>query len=247
MKIVLLGTNGWYDNKAGNTISILIDASDRYVILDAGNGIHKLSRYMSEDKPAYLFLSHFHLDHIEGLHTLMRLSFPRGLKVFGQEGTREALDGVMRKPYSIPLKDMPFDVQVYELPAERSAVPFLSDVRHLIHASPCIGFRFEIDGRTIAYCTDTGLCENLFELGRNADLMITECSAVSGQRRDSWPHLAPEDAVTVATRTGAKQIVLVHFNASLYPTVESRRAVQQEVSRSAACIKAGFDDMIIEL
>lgn len=247
MKVIFLGTNGWYDNETGNTVCVLIDAPEGYVILDAGNGIHKLDRYMTEDKPAYLFLSHFHLDHIVGLHTIVRLSFPRGLRIFGQEGTRKILRDILRQPYTVPIDDMPFDVSLGELPGDRAAVPFLEDFRPLVHASPCLGYRFRLGGRTIAYCTDTGLCDNLIQLGKGADLLITECSALSGQRRDSWPHLAPEDAVTVARESGAKKVVLVHFNAALYPTAESRRQVQAFVNREADNISVGYDGLVIEL
>lgn len=247
MRVTFLGTNGWYDNQAGNTVCTVVECRDRYVVLDAGNGIHKLDRFLADPRPVDLFLSHFHLDHIEGLHTIVRLDLSRGLRIFGQPGTREALEAILRQPYTVPLDSMPFPVSIHELPAERALVPYLEDALPLVHASECWGFRFEIEGRTIAYCTDTGLCDNLIKLGRGADLLITECSALSGQRRDAWPHLAPEDTVIVANETGARQVVLVHFNASLYPTKESRREVQRMVSAASKNITVAFDDMALEL
>jgi len=247
VKVTFLGTNGWYDNRAGNTICTLIDSSEGYIVLDAGNGIHKLDRYITKDKPAYLFLSHFHLDHIEGLHTLVRLNFPEGLRVFGQIGTKKALLDILRQPYTVPVGDLPFNVVITELPEGRGRAPFLEDFRPLVHAAPCLGFRFRLGGRTVAYCTDTGLCDGLFELGKDADLLITECSAISGQRRGSWPHLSPDDVVVVARETGAKKVMLVHFNASLYPTVESRMEVQARVSRLSDNITVAFDDTVLEL
>lgn len=246
LRVNFLGTNGWYDNPAGNTICTLIECRDRYLVLDAGNGIHRLDRFLSNPEPVDLFLSHFHLDHIEGLHTLVRLDLSRGLRIFGQAGAREILGNILRQPYSVPLSDMP-TVKIYELPADRGLVPYLRDFRPLVHASPCIGFRFEIEGKTIAYCTDTGMCDNLVELGREADLLIIECSALSSQRRSSWPHLAPDDAVTIAAQTRAKQVALVHFNASLFPTKESREAVQRDVSRQADNILVTCDGMALEL
>jgi ribonuclease BN (tRNA processing enzyme) len=202
---------------------------------------------LANPKPADLFLSHFHLDHIEGLHTLVRLNFSAGLRIFGQTGAREALGNILRHPYTVPLSGMPFRAGVFELPAEHALVPYLTDARPLVHADPCLGFRFELEGRTIAYCTDTGMCSNLIALGRGADLLIAECSSLSGQRRDSWPHLTPEDAVTIAKETGAKRVALVHFNASLYPTLESRKAVQETVAYEADNIIVAFDDMALEL
>jgi ribonuclease BN (tRNA processing enzyme) len=206
-----------------------------------------MDRVLADPKPADLFLSHFHLDHIEGLHTIVRLNFAGGLRIFGQTGARAVLDNILRHPYTVPLAGMPFRAGVFELPAEHALAPYLTDARPLVHADPCLGFRFAIEGHTIAYCTDTGMCSNLIELGRGADLLITECSSLTGQRRGSWPHLTPEDAVTIAKETGAKRVVLVHFNAALYPTVESRKAVQEKVAREADNIVVAFDDMALEL
>jgi ribonuclease BN (tRNA processing enzyme) len=90
LKVLFLGTNGWYDTQTGNTICILIRTLDYEIILDAGNSLYKLERYINEGnrKPAYLFLSHFHLDHIIGLHTLIKLNFRHGLNICGPAGTR---------------------------------------------------------------------------------------------------------------------------------------------------------------
>jgi hypothetical protein len=51
VKIIFLGTNGWYDSETGNSICTLIDTQDHYIILDAGNGIYKADRYIKKDKP----------------------------------------------------------------------------------------------------------------------------------------------------------------------------------------------------
>jgi ribonuclease BN (tRNA processing enzyme) len=67
-----LGTSGWFDSPAGNTLSILLDAQPCPVVLDAGFGIAKLDRYLAEGSSATLLLSHFHLDHVAGLHVLAK-------------------------------------------------------------------------------------------------------------------------------------------------------------------------------
>jgi len=72
----------------GNTICTLIEADGRHVALDAGNGIHKLGRFAS-GASVDLFLSHYHFDHIEGLHTIVKLPL-KGLRIFGMEGTEKA-------------------------------------------------------------------------------------------------------------------------------------------------------------
>ncbi len=107
MKVTFLGTNGWYDSVTGNTVSVLVQSEDYDIILDAGNGIAKADRYITQDRPVYLFLSHMHIDHIAGLHTLCKYRFRKGLKVFTQEGTRGILEAFVAEPYTVPFKGTP--------------------------------------------------------------------------------------------------------------------------------------------
>lgn len=242
MKVRFLGTNGWFDSASGNTVCTLIEAEGRYVVLDAGNGIHKLGRYAS-GASVDLFLSHYHFDHIEGLHTIVKLPL-KSLRIFGMEGAENTLRAIIRRPYTVPLGEGPFPAEVCELPRDRAKAPYLEDFRPLIHSDPCMGYRFRLDGRVIAYCTDTGLCDNLITLGRDADLLITECSELSGRHSDGWPHLNPEDAVEAAKKAGAKRLVLTHFNAHLYDTLEARKNVQ---GRMDGALTVAFDDMTLEI
>lgn len=48
MRIIFLGTNGWYDTQTGNTICILMESNDYYFILDAGNGLYKADAAMED-------------------------------------------------------------------------------------------------------------------------------------------------------------------------------------------------------
>lgn len=241
MKVRFLGTNGWFDSETGNTICTLIEAAGRHVVLDAGNGIHKLGRF-APGASVDLFLSHYHFDHIEGLHTIVKLPL-KSLRIFGMEGTEKALRAIIKKPYTVPLGEGPFPVDVYELPRDRAKAPYLEDFQLLTHSDPCMGYRFKLDGLTVAYCTDTGLCDNLIRLGRGADLLITECSELPGRHSDLWPHLNPEDAVTAGRMSGAKRLALTHFNAHLYDTLEAR----EKIGRPHDGLIAAYDGLELEL
>jgi len=246
MKVRFLGTNGWFDSNTGNTICTLLEASDRYVVLDAGNGIYKLDRYIHDEKPVYLFLSHFHFDHIEGLHTIVKFRI-RELNIFSMEGAEPILKAIIRKPYTVPLGEGPFPVVVHELPRDREKATFLEDFEYLVHSDPCLGFRFKLDGRSIAYCTDTGICDHLIKLGKGADLLITECSELSGRHSALWPHLIPEDALEAAKKAGAKRLALTHFNAHLYDTLEARKDIEERFAGKCDGLVVAYDDMAIDL
>lgn len=228
MKVVFLGTNGWYDSDTGNTICTLIETEDHYIILDAGNGMHKACDYMPETKPVHLFLSHFHLDHLAGLHILAKFSHDMGMEIFGQPGTKEALKGILRHPYTLPLDELSYKTQVHELSSGRHKVPYVVECRPLVHADPCYGYRFEVDGKVLTYCTDTGYCENAVKLARGADLLITECSLRKGQSNPAWPHLNPEDAARLADRAKAKKLALTHFDADAYRSKDEREKIKKD-------------------
>lgn len=243
MKVIFLGTNGWYDTKTGNTTCILIETDDYFIILDAGNGIYKIDQYIRSKKPIHLFLSHFHLDHIVGLHILNKFNFSQGMYIYVQVGTKDILNTIINEPYTIPFDKLPFKVEVYELSEGLRNIPFLVEYKYLFHSSRCLGYRFELDGKILTYIPDTGICENAIELAENADLLIAECSFKMGQRNAEWQHLNPEDAVQIAKEANAKKLALVHFDASIYRSIEERIEVQEKMKKEFENLIVTFDNM----
>lgn len=247
MEITFLGTNGWYDTGTGNTPSVLIQSRDHDIILDAGYGIAKADRYLSGDRPVHLFLSHFHIDHIAGLHTLAKFRFREGLFIYGQPGTTEVLNSIVRLPFTVPLDRLPYPARIIELEEGNHTVPFPVESRYLVHPVPCFGYRFQLEGKTIAFCTDTGYCEHAVHLGRNADLLITECAFRSGQEISDWPHLRPEDTIRIAREAGAKRLALMHFDAGLYPTLADRREIADRFQEEFPGLMVAEDGMQIRI
>lgn len=247
MKAIFLGTNGWYDTGTGNTVCTLIETDEYSIILDAGNGIFKLDQYIEGKKPVYLFISHFHLDHIIGLHILNKFNFRHGMSIYGQEGTKVILDKLINTPFTVPLSKLPFKVEVHELLEGVHNIPFSVECRFLLHSSKCIGYRFHVDGKIIAYCPDTGICENAIELAKNADLLIAECSFKSGQSNPEWPHLNPEDAAGIAKEAGSKKLILLHFDANIYRTFEERKEAEVQARKIFHNTFAALDNNQIQI
>lgn len=247
MKIVFLGTNGWYSTGTGNTPCVLVETRDYYIVFDAGDGIYKLDKYITSGKPIYLFLSHFHLEHIIGVHILAKFKFQQKMFICGQPGTKKVLDYLVQHPFTVPLKSLPFEAEVIELTEGRHEVPFPVTCRFLWHADPCFGYRVELDGKVVAYCTDTGICDNSVALAKGADVLIHECSYKSGQVDKQWPHTVPEDAAQVAGRAGAKQLILFHFDAEVYTTLEERKEAAARARKTFGNTVAAVDGMELEV
>ncbi len=249
MKITFLGTNGWFDTKTGNTICTLIETKDYFIVLDAGNGFYKLDRYIKSDKPIYLFLSHFHLDHIIGLHCKNKFNFKQGISIYGQKGTKDILNKIINQPFTVPFKHewMSFDIEVYDLSEQKNNLPFLVDFKPLSHWSPCLGFRFKLEEKIISYCIDTAPCENLIELSQNADLLITECSFRIGEHYKNMPHLNPETAAKIGQKAKVKKLALTHFDAYRYQTLEERKEAEECAKNIFENTFVATDNMKIEI
>lgn len=223
MQITFLGTNGWYDSNMGNTLSVLIASKQFNIILDAGSGLAKADKFIDQNKQTFIFISHFHLDHIVGLHTLAKFRFAHPLIFLIGEGLTNTLKGLVAEPFTCPLDQLPFTTEILELPKQQKLLPFLAKALDLIHPDSTIGIRLTLEHKTITFCPDTGYCPNCVELGKNADLLITECAFKSGQISQTWPHLNPEIAAKIAQESKAKKLILTHFDASRYLTIKDRK------------------------
>ena len=244
MEIFFLGTNGWYDTHAtGNAICTLIKTKEYDIVLDAGNGIHKLDQYCDGSKPVFILLSHFHIDHIAGLHILVKFKRFKHVTIAAGAGARRILRTFINKPFTVPLKTLPYPVKILELPAELVKLPFKVSTLPLEHADPVLGFRLELEGKIITYCTDTGFCRNAIKLARNADLLMTECSHRPGETNPGWPHFNPETSARLALESGAKRLVMTHLSADRYPTLRARAAgvaVARKIFKRTIAAKDGM-------
>lgn len=237
MEVIFLGTNGWYDTSSGSTICTLVMTNEFNIILDAGNGIHKLDKFIKNSNPIYLFLSHFHLDHVSGLHILNKFNFDQGIHIYGRKGISKVLNKLINEPFTVPFLNLPYRVDIHEVSLGLNNEPILFECLELLHPFGCLGFRFSIDDKVLTYCSDTGICDNAIKLANNADLLITECSLRLGETDPKWPHLNPEAAVDIAEKSKAKRLALTHFDASRYITINDRMEI--------AGIKTRFGHIII--
>lgn len=142
-----------------------------------------------------IFISHFHGDHIGGLPFFILdsnyvLKRKEPLTVVGPPSLKSRYGEIMESAFP-GTKDMDwsFPVRLEELRiGERSAAGHLHvTAYHVLHddrAGPCLGFRFEAEGKVIAFSGDTQWTEALIDIGRDADLFICEAymrdKAVSG-------------------------------------------------------------------
>jgi ribonuclease BN (tRNA processing enzyme) len=254
VKIIFLGTNGWYSSPTGDTPCILIDAIDQYVIFDAGNGIYKLDKYIKENKPISLFISHFHIDHVSGLHTLAKFDFKQGIDVYVGAGRSKDFKTLVNPPFTIGYVPKPenigtlkTEIRLNELPAEGRLIPYKASAIKQHHAYIDHGYKIELEGKTISYTGDCGFTDQARKLAKNADILICECSNKKTEDPDIWGHLDPTQAAKLADECGAKQLILTHFTANLYTTLADRKRAEEEAKKIFPQTTAALDGMEFNL
>ena len=246
MKIIFLGTNGWYDTRTGNTVSVLVDTVDACVIFDAGFGFYKAKDYIDPGKPVLLFISHLHLDHIIGLHTLPIFKLPQGIDIYAPKNIIGPLRAFLRRPFTTPPLLLPTRLRFHEIRG-KERFPFQFELAPLRHSVPCYGYRFTAEGAAIAYCTDTGVCADLKRLASGADLLLAECAMSPDEKGPGFFHMRPQDAARVAKEAGAKRLALFHFDPGKYPTFQKRREAEDAAKKIFADTISAKDGTVIYL
>lgn len=254
MKVVFLGTNGWYTTETGNTPCVLIDSEKNYVVFDAGNGFYKLDKHITEDKPISLFVSHFHIDHVSGFHSFPKFNFSQGIDVYLPKGRKKDFDTLVNPPFTIGyqyseanINNLKTKVRVHELDVGKHSIGFDLEIIKLDHAYIGHGYRVQLEEKTIAYSGDTGIGENSQKFAQNADLLIHECSKIVSDPGDKWGHTDPVQTATLAKEASVKQLVLNHFQADLYTTLEKRKEAEAKARAIFPSTIAATDDLVIEL
>jgi ribonuclease BN (tRNA processing enzyme) len=230
MKLIFLGTSGWFDTPLGNTLSVLLDTPAAYIVFDAGGGFYKLDSYIKSNKPVIVLLSHFHLDHIIGLHALAKFNFKQGIKFFGPPGIKKLFNQVINYPYSMPANKLKTKITINEF-SNNLKLPVDVKYRQLRHIGVCYGYRVSVNNQSVVFCTDTGPCGNLNCLAKGADILITESSLPAGKIDNHWPHLNPQQAALIAKQSKVKKLFLVHFDSGIYLTRNDRMIAQQSARK----------------
>jgi ribonuclease BN (tRNA processing enzyme) len=216
VKLTVLGCAGSYPNAASACSSYLLEAEGFALLVDCGTG--SLGRLQARG-PIFgvdaVVLSHLHADHCVDMASwaIARRYHPEGqpppLPVHAPKGAPERIASL----YGAVDDDHLHDVYTYSVlePGKRAIGPFTVTAARVAHPVPCYGLRISAGGRTLAYSADTGRTEALVDLAQDADLFLCEASFVSTSPHPEGVHLTGAEAGDVATRAGAKRLLLTHL------------------------------------
>ena len=219
MRVTVIGCAGSYPGPDSAASCYLLEAEHEgrtwRLLLDLGSGaLGTLQQFLDPVELDGIVLSHLHADHcldLCGLYVL-RKYHPTGpqprIPVWGPVDTARR----MAKAYDLdedPGMNVEFDFRVH--PDQHVFGPFTICAQRVAHPVTAYALRIESGGRVLAYSGDTGMCAELVETARDADLFLCEASFVEGRDNPPDLHLTGAEAGRAATASGARKLVLTHI------------------------------------
>jgi phosphoribosyl 1,2-cyclic phosphodiesterase len=217
----------------GNTSCVEVSLGDESVLVfDAGTGIRGLGFELLERgvRRIHLFLTHLHLDHLEGLRFFAPMWDERvTLDIWGPPSTVLSLQERIARSFSPPLfpidlREVPAQVAFHDLPRERWTIEGWSlSAALVVHPGPTVGFRIEADGATLAYLPDhepalTGISGRSADwisgasIANDVDMLLHDAQYFEDEYEGcvGWGHSSVADAVAFARAVGARNLMLFH-------------------------------------
>ena len=220
----------------GNTtcVSISSDRDDQESVLvfDAGTGIRNLGKTLIKKKIAkgkkiFIAFSHFHWDHIQGFPFFAPAYDPsKEIEFFILSDTPavEDLKAVLAKQ----MESTYFPISLDNMGAKFTYAVNRSDVIHFDggtlstnkhnHPGGAYGYRLEVDGKIIVYCSDIehgeSLDEKVITFCQDADMLIHDAQYTPEEllTHRGWGHSSWEQAIEVAERANVKNLYLTHHD-----------------------------------
>ena len=222
-KLTILGSGTCVPRGRRGPAGYALETGNNLLLIDSGSGtlgrLHQAG--LDFRNLTHAIYTHTHVDHTADLAPLLFAmnytpDFERQamLQILGPTGFQEFVDKLAEPwPWTRPLGDW---LDVRELDDETASFTDLS-IRSLPvdHGGiPASAYRIEAGGKVVVFSGDTGMCDNIVEVAREADLLIIEASFPENE--DPGWHLTAAEAGRVATEAGARSVVLTH----LYPACD---------------------------
>jgi phosphoribosyl 1,2-cyclic phosphodiesterase len=210
----------------GATTCYSLDLGDStLLVVDAGTGIRSLTpSCLGRPVTVHLLMTHYHHDHLNGLPFFAPM-LARGsrLVVYGrpcEDGmpVEQAVRKFMRPPwFPVSFSDITADVEFVDLDDQPITVAGVAvSSARLNHPQGVTGFRFDLNGRSLAIATDHERGDDtgdtaLRRLAAGADVLLHDAQYLPDEYPDhlGWGHSTWQHAVAAALEVGADRLILV--------------------------------------
>lgn len=215
----------------GNTSCVEVRAGQQRLIFDAGTGIKALGDELVRIEPEAvdLFLSHTHIDHLNGF-PFFKPAYRPGTTLRIHAGhllPNNSVERIIRKLMDQPLFPVTVDVMRSTLEFhdfEAGASWDISDevtirTAPLNHPDGATGYRVEYEGGAVCYVTDTEHKEgeidrNIVELAKGADILIYDSTYTDEEYPTfkGWGHSTWQEGIKIADAAGVDTFIAFHHD-----------------------------------
>ncbi len=218
MKLIVLGSGTCVPTTDRGPSGLALSFSSHLIFFDGGGGSLRPMPRLGLDYRQIDFhcITHFHPDHVTDLVPLLfalnySVDFTRSLPlhIVGPAGLKEILDK-LGGIFGRWIEARTYERFLHEAGESRLDFPdFSLETVPLDHSESAVGFRVNAEGRSVVYSGDTGYCDEIVRLGRDADLLVLECSLP--EERKVPGHLTPALAGRIARESSCGKLLLTHF------------------------------------
>jgi ribonuclease BN (tRNA processing enzyme) len=232
VRLTVLGCAGTFPGPDSPCSGYLLEHDGFRLVIDLGAGaLGQLQRHVGLLDIDAVYVSHLHADHCIDLvaYSYARRYHPSGqpppLPVYGPKGLRERIFASYEAPPAFGLESV-YDWREVP-PGEHRIGPFEVLTQRVNHPVECHGLRISAGGRTLAYSGDTGVCDELVDVARGADLFLCEASWAHQPDNPPGIHLSGHEAGESAARAEVGRLLVTHVVAWADPDevlAEARKA-----------------------
>lgn len=270
------GTFGGASSCVELELSMPTNASREYFLCDLGSGAREFGHaVLQRHGPAtpnvfHIFLSHTHWDHIMGFPFFAPAYIPGNtVRIYGCHDNLEAAMRRQQDPpsFPVPLDYLKSNIQFVQLaPGVSTPISQGLSVTGMLqlHAQDSYGYRFEHDGKTLIYSTDSEHkldsaeeTERFARFFKDADLVIFDAMyslADTISVKADWGHSSNMVAVELCQLAGARHLALFHHepmhdDAQIVAIEQETRHLEQITrgDRQALRVTAAYDGLEIDV
>lgn len=227
----------------GETTSFMIEGKNgERILIDGGTGIRLLGKHLMQTpgkKSAWLFMTHYHLDHVVGLPMLPMMHSADWELIMAapdhnEVHMREIMARILDRPlWPLQVEDLKSGNTYQQLDGLASSKPYICggiEVRWcpLHHPGGCTAYRFDEmeTGGSVVIATDVewglssdgekGYLENLLSEPSPTGLFIMDGQYQQEQiaKFQGWGHSSWQECVELAGRMNVQKLLITHHDPS---------------------------------
>ena len=203
----------------GATSCILLSYKNTVIMVDCGSGAADAIKDLDDVKELHLFITHPHLDHINGFPSLATAFSDRLLHIYGKD-RQETLKETLRKLMSEPLWPVTFcdeNIIFHGLDDRIEIDDVVISNMESNHPGGCSLFRFDSEDYSLATAFDfnhgDGYDEKLAEFAKDCDALIYDgmFSDEEYEQKPKWGHSTPGMGALIGLKGNIRKVFISHY------------------------------------